>query len=134
MKHALAIAFVVSIFVPLELVAAAQTQPDSKKTNAPQKQISGPSSMGKSYVSLRPEQKRLADEFVRQYNATSGSKIVPEQAYDGARFSIRTTFDAVTHALLNAKMTDTDGKDLGRAIDLVAAVDEVMGSDLTEKI
>ena len=36
MKRTLAIAFVISIFVRVESVAAAQTQPDSKKTNAPQ--------------------------------------------------------------------------------------------------
>ena len=55
--------------------------------------------------------------------------MLPEQAYDNARLSIRTTFDAVTHALLNAKMTDAQGKSLGRAIDLVEAVDQVMGEE-----
>ena len=83
--------------------------------------------LGKSYASLRPEQKQLVDDFIRRYNATTGSNLVPEQAYDNARLSVRTTFDAVTHALLNAKMTDAQGKSLGRAIDLVDAVDEVMG-------
>ena len=83
--------------------------------------------LGKSYVALRPEQKRLVDEFIHHYNASTGSNLVPEQAYDNARLSVRTTFDAVTHALLNAQMTDAQGKSLGRAIDLVDAVDEVMG-------
>ena len=69
----------------------------------------------------------LVDDFIRRYNATTGSNLVPEQAYDNARLSVRTTFDAVTHALLNAKMTDAQGKSLGRAIDLVEAIDEVMG-------
>ena len=78
---------------------------------------------------MRPEQRRLVDEFVRRYNATAGSKFVPEQAYDNARMSVRTTFDAVTHALLNAKLTDAQGKGLGRALDLVEAVDEVMGEE-----
>ena len=35
----------------------------------------------------------------------------------------------MTHALLNAKMTDAQGKSLGRAIDLVEAVDQVMGEE-----
>ena len=35
----------------------------------------------------------------------------------------------MTHALLNAKMTDSRGKSLGRAIDLVDAVDQVMGEE-----
>jgi hypothetical protein len=85
--------------------------------------------LGKSYASLRPEQKRLVDDLVRHYNVTTGSALVPEQAYDNARLSIRTTFDAVTHALLNAKLTDAQGKSLGRAIDLVDAVDQVMGEE-----
>ncbi len=53
----------------------------------------------------------------------------PQKVYDDARLSIRTTFDAVTHALLNAQMTDSQGKSLGRAIDLVEAVDQVMGEE-----
>ena len=47
---------------------------------------------------LLPEQKRLLDDFVRRYNQTPGSKLNPEQAYNGARVSVRTTFGATTHA------------------------------------
>jgi len=43
--------------------------------------------------------------------------------------SVRTTFDAVTHALLRAQLTDAEGKDLGSAIDLVDGIDEIMGED-----
>jgi hypothetical protein len=35
----------------------------------------------------------------------------------------------VTHALLETKLADPEGKSLGRAIDLVDAVDEVMGEE-----
>jgi hypothetical protein len=120
------IVFVTILLVALEAVIG-QTQPDQKTTATPPKPKSETLELGKSYTALRPEQKRLVDEFVRRYNAITGSNLVPEQAYDSARLSIRTTFDAVTHALLNAKMTDAQGKDLGRAIDLVGAIDEVMG-------
>ncbi len=122
------IVLIVFSFVAVEFVIA-QTQPDQKKAASPQKPKSETLELGKSYAALRPEQKRLVDEFVRRYNATTGSKLVPEQAYDDARLSVRTTFDAVTHALLNAKMSDPKGKSLGRAIDLVDAVDEVMGEE-----
>ncbi len=114
--------------VVVELVIA-QTQPTQKKAASPSKPKSETIELGKSYAALRPEQKRLVDEFVRRYNATTGSRLVPEQAYDNARLSVRTTFDAVTHALLNAKITDPHGKSLGQAIDLVDAVDEVMGEE-----
>ena len=114
--------------VALGLVSA-QTQANQKKVATSPKPKSETLELGKSYAALRPEQKRLVDEFVRRYNATTGTKLVPEQAYDNARLSVRTTFDAVTHALLNAKITDAQGKSLGQAIDLVDAVDEVMGEE-----
>jgi hypothetical protein len=119
------------VFIAISLVAResviGQAQPDQKTAATPSKPKSENLELGKSYTALRPQQKRLVDEFGRRYNAITGSNLVPEPAYDNARLSIRTTFDAVTHALLNAKMTDAQGKDLGRAIDLVEAVDEVMG-------
>ena len=108
---------------------AAQTPPIQKNATPSQKTGSGDREIGKSYATLRPEQQRLVDDFVRRYNQVTGSQLVPEQAYDKARLSVRTTFDAVTHALLNAKITDTTGKELGTAIDLVEAIDEVMGEE-----
>ena len=106
---------VLSLFsvVAVGLVSA-QTQPNQKKAATSPKPKSETLELGKSYAALRPEQKRLVDEFVRRYNATTGSNLVPEQAYDNARLSVRTTFDAVTHALLNAKITDAHGKSLGQ--------------------
>lgn len=115
---------IVLILFSVEVVIA-QTQPSQKKPA--QKPKSETVELGKSYASLRPEQKQLVDDFIHRYNATTGSGLVPEQAYDNARLSVRTTFDAVTHALLNAKIKDAQGTSLGRAVDLVDAVDEVMG-------
>jgi hypothetical protein len=110
--------------------ASARSQANSpKKSSATPKPASSTQNLGQSYAQLRPEQRRLVDDFVRRYNATAGAKFVPEIAYDSARMSVRTTFDAVTHALLNAKLTDAQGKSLGRALDLVEAVDEVMGEE-----
>src|SRR6478736_745885 len=114
------------------LVATALSFPQSEptqKATTPQKPKGKALELGRSYAELRPEQVRLIDNFFRSYNATTGSALVPQQVYDGARLSIRTTFDAVTHALLNAQMTDSQGKSLGRAIDLVDAVDQVMGEE-----
>ncbi len=118
---------VLAIFVAGNL-ALGQTQPNSKKkaTNPP-KHSGSDQEIGKSYSKLQPEQRRLVDDYISHYNQTTGSKVVPQEAYDNARMSIRTTFDAVTHALLKANLTDAKGKSLGRTIDLVAAVDEVMG-------
>src|SRR5262252_8860048 len=77
---------------------AAQTQPSHPQTPT-QNPESGEREVGKSYATLRPEQKRLVDDFVKRYNRVTGRDLVPEHAYDKARLSVRTTFDAVTHAL-----------------------------------
>jgi len=121
------IVLIVFLLNPLALVIA-QTQSHLQAATPP-KPKSETLELGRSYAALRHEQRLLVDEFVRRYNATTASNLVPEQAYDNARLSIRTTFDAVTHALLNARITDAQGNSLGRAIDLVDAVDEVMGEE-----
>jgi hypothetical protein len=105
--------------------SSSQNKKAPAKTDATQERTST-RQFGKSYATLRPEQKRLVDDYVRRYNETTNSKIVAQQGYDAARVSIRTTFDAVTHALIRAKLTDANGKSLGRAFDLVDAIDEIM--------
>jgi hypothetical protein len=120
------IILIVSFLLPFELNIA-QAQSNQNKAPPPKKTPSETMELGKSYASLRPQQKQLVDDFIRRYNATTGNHLVPQAAYDNGRLSVRTTFDAVTHALLNAKITDATGKSLGRAIDLVEAVDEVLG-------
>src|SRR5580765_3753747 len=120
---------VLAIFVAGNL-AIGQTQPNPKvKATNPPKQVSNAQEIGKSYSKLLPEQKQLVDDYVNHYNQTTGSKLVPQETYDNARLSIRTTFDAVTHALAKTKLTDATGKSLGRAVDLVSSIDEVMGEE-----
>jgi len=120
---------VLTMFVATNL-AIGQTQPDSKKkASNDSKQASSGEEIGKVYSKLLPEQKRLVDEYVGHYNETTGNKLVPQEIYDNARLSIRTTFDAVTHALLKTKLTDANGKSLGRAVDIVDSLDEVMGEE-----
>jgi hypothetical protein len=122
---------IVATLLSLVSVDSVVVQPSPMQKNATpsQKTGSGEREMGKSYATLRPEQQHLVDGFVSRYNQATGSQLVAEQAYDKARLSVRTTFDAVTHALLNAKITDTTGKSLGHAIDLVEAIDEIMGEE-----
>jgi hypothetical protein len=109
--------------------ASAAQQQQSAKATTPQPKSSSPRAFGQSYATLLPQQKRLLDDFVRKYNQTTGSKLNPQQAYDGARVSVRTTFDAITHALVSTKLTNEKGRSLGLAIDLVEAVDQVLGEE-----
>jgi hypothetical protein len=121
-----------SIGVLLLVVVSGLTQESisaTQKTNVSPNQASETQEFGKSYETLRPMQRQLIDDYVRNYNTTTGSQIFAPSAYDAARLSIRTTFDAVTHALLNAQLTDEHGKSLGRAIDIVASLDDVMGEE-----
>ena len=121
---------IISSVIVLILAAGMSAQKQTQaKTNTPQKQASSPRAFGESYATLLPEQKRLLDDFVRRYNQTTGSKLDPEQAYDGARVSVRTTFDAVTHALLSTKLTNEKGQSRGPAIGLVEALDQVLGEE-----
>jgi len=48
--------------------ALAQKQSETQKTAAPQKQTTSTREFGKSYETLRPEQKRLVDDYVARYN------------------------------------------------------------------
>ena len=108
--------------------SAGQGQKPAKATT-PQPKASIPHVFGRSYATLLSEQKRFVDDFVRRYNQTTGSTLSPEQAYNGARVSVRTTFDAVTHALLSTKLTNEKGQSVGHAIDLVEALDQVLGEE-----
>ncbi|HEX8895652.1 MAG TPA: hypothetical protein VF783_20170 [Terriglobales bacterium] len=116
------------ILVGLVGGSAGQEQKQAK-TTTPEPKASSPRAFGQSYATLLPQQKRLVDDFVRSYDQTTGSTLNPEQAYNGARVSVRTTFDAVTHALLSTKLTNEKGQSLGLAIDLVKALDQVLGEE-----
>ena len=82
---------------------------------------------GGSFKSLNPEQQKLVVNLVQAYARASKTQLDTEKAYDGARQSIRSTFDAVTHALWNTKLTDPEGKSLGTALDLIDAVEDIAG-------
>src|SRR5262249_25631873 len=83
--------------------------------------------LGGKFSMLQPEQKALIDRWTREVEKIVGTRPDPETAYDQLPLSSRTTFDAVTHALLRTKLTDQYGKSLGRAIDLVDVVERIAG-------
>jgi hypothetical protein len=110
----LALALVVAVMVGA--VALAQQEA------APQLILSG------NYADLRPEQKRLVDDWVRRFAETMKKTVDPAEAYNNLPLSTKTTFNGVTHALLRTKLTGKDGASLGpSALSLVEKVDQVMG-------
>jgi hypothetical protein len=86
-------------------------------------------SFGGNFNTLQPAQQQLIVEWIRRFNSTTQLNIDAEKAYDAARLSIRTTFEAVTHALLNTKLTNKDRQSLGTALDLVDVLDDIAGQE-----
>ena len=83
--------------------------------------------MGGSFQELTPQQQRLVVDTVSRFNRSTGQSLNPEYVYDGARVSVRTTFEAVTQALSKTKLTSKSGKEQGNALDLVDVVEDVAG-------
>ncbi len=80
-----------------------------------------------SYDELMPQQKRLFNDFVQRYSKIVGIKVDPKQSYEGSPVSVRTTFYAVTQALLVSKLTDENGKSLGSALDIIESLETIKG-------
>jgi hypothetical protein len=84
---------------------------------------------GAAYSGLGTRRQALIDDWVARFNQTTGQKLMPAEFYDTAlRISTKTTFDAVTHALMTTLMTDGAGAPLGDALDLVEHLDTVRGA------
>jgi len=81
-----------------------------------------------SCVDLSDEQRAVIDDFFRRAGAILGVTLDPRERYDNAPLSSRTTFDAVTHALLASILTDVDSaQPLGRTFDLIDYIETVHG-------
>ena len=86
---------------------------------------------GSSYSSLRPEQVRLINDWFGRLSAVAKKRVDPGDGYETLPLSTRTTFTAVTHALLMTKLTADSGESLSdSAIELIDRVDDVAGQIL----
>ncbi len=81
-----------------------------------------------SFSALDARRRRLIEGWVARFNETSGLSVAPGPFYDEkVRVSARTTFEAVTHALMTTPLTNEAGTGLGDALDLIERVDAVKG-------
>jgi hypothetical protein len=80
------------------------------------------------YRSLKPEQKALVDDWMKRFSETIHKPVDPRMAYDNLPVSTRTTFNAVTQALLATPLTDASGAKLGSAIQIIDKLDTVHGA------
>jgi len=79
------------------------------------------------YAELKPEQKKLFEPYAREHQEKTGRSSTPQQYYDSLPISERTSYEAVTHALLSTKLTDRDGAGLGTAFELVERLERIAG-------
>jgi hypothetical protein len=87
-----------------------------------------PPRFGGAYSGLESRRQALVDNWVGRFVRTTGLKMEPGPFYDEiVSLSTKTTFDAVTHALLTTKLTDRSGASLGDALALVERLDSVRG-------
>jgi len=82
---------------------------------------------GGTYDKLRPEQQKLVDDWFERYNQRTHKNVRPEPGYNAVPVSVRTTFEAITNALLTTSLTNQSGKRLGTSLDLVQNVQTVRG-------
>jgi hypothetical protein len=82
---------------------------------------------GGTFDTLKPEQQKLVKGWAAEYNRVTGRNLTAPGSYDKLPVSVRTTFDAVTHALLQSKLTDENGASLGTALDIIKLVEGVHG-------
>lgn len=79
-----------------------------------------------TYAQLKPQQKKLIDDWYAEYDRLMGTNDPPTD-YDTLSLSTRTTFEAVTHALMTTNLTDKSGKPLGNALALVQSIETING-------
>lgn len=82
---------------------------------------------GGGFDQLAPQQQSLVRDWFAEYAKITGNTIDPKSGYDDLKLSVRSTFEAVTDALLKTNLTDSAGKSLGNALSLVNLVESVHG-------
>ena len=86
------------------------------------------SQLGGTYSDLDARRRQLVDNWVARFVKTTGQQVEAGPFYDDVlSVSAKTTFDAVTHALLATTLTDQSGASLGDALALVDQVETVRG-------
>ena len=87
-----------------------------------------PRRFGGAYAELDGRRQQLIDDWVARFANVTGQRMSAAAFYDDVlSLSTKTTFDAVTHALMTTPLTDASGQALGDGLALVERVDSVKG-------
>jgi hypothetical protein len=83
---------------------------------------------GGSYSDLDERRQQLVVDWVARFTKVTGQRLDARSFYDDVlSLSTKTTFDAVTHALMTTPLTDASGQKLGDGLVLIERVDSVKG-------
>ena len=84
--------------------------------------------LGGSYSGLDQRRQQLVTDWVARFNKVTGQSLDAGPFYDDIlSLSTKTTFDAVTHALITTPLTDASGQKFGDGLALIERVDTVRG-------
>ena len=87
-----------------------------------------PPRFGGAYSELDARRQQLVDDWVARFTKVTGQSLDARSFYDDIlSLSTKTTFDAVTHALMTTPLTDASGQKFGDGLALVERVDTVKG-------
>ena len=81
----------------------------------------------RSFETLDSRQVSLLDGLAADWNERTGRSLGAQEFYDQLAVSERSTFEAVTHALMNSALTDADGKSLGDLLDYIERIRRIAG-------
>jgi len=87
-----------------------------------------PQRFGGAYSELDARRQQLVADWVARFTKVTGQNIEARAFYDDIlSLSTKTTFDAVTHALMTTPLTDASDQKFGDGLALVERVDTVKG-------
>ena len=83
---------------------------------------------GGAYSDLDERRQQLVGDWVARFTKVTGQSLDARSFYDDIlSLSTKTTFDAVTHALMTTPLTDASGQKFGDGLALIERVDSVKG-------
>jgi hypothetical protein len=87
-----------------------------------------PRPFGGAYSELDQRRQRLVDDWVTRFVKVTGQHLDARSFYDEVLpISTKTTFEAVTNALMTTPLTDASGKTFADALSLIERIDTVKG-------
>jgi hypothetical protein len=109
-----------SVAVCVLIVVGLAVQATHTQQSAPQ--------FGGAYAGLDSRRQMLVNDWIDRFVKTTGQQLETAPFYDEIlTLSSKTTFDAVTHALMTTPLTDESGTRVGDALALIERVESVRG-------